>query len=294
MSEYSIPIRKYSFYTVHDLAPSGFDIAGRSTMVEKWQHLSSDGRMSLTLTNEGGKVVHLTVANVITKEVYERIDFAQIRLLFSFFQQDPVQFSVKAPSISCKYLFVRDNQILVKRFQLGFYNGMDFVQTSELLQKLGFMVKQAIGTRNSTVLMPSQNYICSQPRTISTAFVEGPKIISNDTLNSKSTMNLKWPTAGNQFALDQGLDFALSQSTPIQLAKPQVIHELSQNKVSQRTPEPKTVDGAGVISETSVCTMESHQKGAIGLNFPNITHEHIKSRLENVEFMKWVCTTSKN
>ncbi|BAO40086.1 meiotic recombination protein [Kluyveromyces marxianus DMKU3-1042] len=234
MTDFSIPVRKYSFYTMLELAPQGFDMVKAPTLMDKWKHVSSEGRIHLMFSNTiDNRLVMKVVSQPYLQEL-EVIDFCTLRDSFVGFSQEPFQFSAKAPSISCKYLVRNDDMIVVRRFQLGFHNGVDFVQARDILHKLGFVVKPAVTTRTNTVVSQSQSFFFPQNQTTQALnnnfsfYNPAPSNNANPWQNSQQ----------NMFQSNNNMDFFLSQSTPVQAAKGTSFQERMQTMVTQQTPEP--------------------------------------------------------
>lgn len=162
MNEFSIPIRKYSHYTELVLAPNGFDSVKGSTSIEKWQHFSvADGLVLKIVQGSNGGIDLKVMWNNIRS--LEDIDTQILKLFFSsMFPYDPIQFSAKAPSISCKYLFWNEGKTYVKRFQIGFFSLSDFSQSYEMLNRLGFMVRAATSIRSNLPMRSNEPFSMSQ------------------------------------------------------------------------------------------------------------------------------------
>lgn len=295
MAEFSIPIRKYSYYTTLEAAPSGFDSGKTPTLVDKWNHVSSDGRINLMFSNTSPNKLLMRVVTQPYLQDLEVIDFFALKSTFAGFNHEPFQFSAKAPSISCKYLIKKDdNTIVMKRFQLGFHNGVDFVQATDILQKLGFVVKPAVTTRSNTVLSPSQSFFFNPNQTA--AFPPEQQICSANYqfYNQPQVKNPHWQNSQQSFLQTAtNMDFVLSQSTPLPAPRVPLFNEQMQNLVTQQTPEPSIEKEQ---EQNNDITKEKNYKGELKLENPTskLTLEvptvcQIKSKLADPEFMKWVC-----
>lgn len=282
MPEFSIPIRKYSYYTAFDPAPNGFETIRGPTFVEKWTHLPSDGRINLVFNAEQSTGLIMRVTTSLYASDLEIIKFNSLRKDFSFLNQEPFQFSAKAPSISCKYLLVRDNNIVIKRFQIGFHNGVDFIQARDVLQNLGFIVKQAGTTRNNTVLAPSQNFTLSQNE-IQLGFLASQNHKNKYQFQNQSFVNpIQCQLSQNISLSEIPGEFALSQSTPLPAARIPLFHERMRTIVTQRTPDPSLVDTDEQIRSTNT-------KNCSTKPFPMVSKEQLEEKINDKEFMKWVC-----
>lgn len=146
MEEYlCAPVKVYSRYGEHILAPLGLDTPSRHLEVNKWQHFPSVARIVLVIMKDG--------TNAIFKVVWDGalLEYAHVDLKSTV---STIQFSAKLPSISCKYMLTPR---LMKRFQVAFNCESEFMKACSLIASLGVKVKQARPTPSeSSRLVPPQ------------------------------------------------------------------------------------------------------------------------------------------
>ncbi|CDO91790.1 unnamed protein product [Kluyveromyces dobzhanskii CBS 2104] len=303
MAEFSIPVRKYSYYTTLESAPSGF-VTGKPTSVDNWKHLSADGSIFLIFSNSSPNKLLMRVVMQPHLQNLEVIDFFELKNTFSGFDHDPFQFSAKAPSISCKYLIRKNDGIFMKRFQLGFHNGVDFVQATDIIQKLGFAVKPAVSKRSNTAITPSQAFFFNQNSM--TGFLSELQLYppNNQFYNQSQLQSQQWQNSQQQNFIQNtaNMDFVLSQSTPLPAPRAPLFNDRIEAHASQQFPEPpimnepenqnhdiKNVDKTVVKPTMSVCNELKTDSSEMKENRVEPTLDLIKSKLANPEFMKLVC-----
>ncbi|AQZ09186.1 REC114 (YMR133W) [Zygosaccharomyces parabailii] len=145
MEEYlCAPVKVYSRYGEHILAPLGLDTPSRHLEVNKWQHFPSVARIALIIMKDGTNVIFKVVWDGALLE-YARVDLKSTDSI--------IQFSAKSPSISCKYMLAPR---LMKRFQVTFNCESEFMKACSLIASLGVKVKQARPTPSeNSRLVPS-------------------------------------------------------------------------------------------------------------------------------------------
>ncbi|AAS52164.1 ADR244Wp [Eremothecium gossypii ATCC 10895] len=268
MNEFVIPIRKYSQYSFWEPAPQGFSSPKVPVMMEKWQHFSMRENLLFKIGSKGDGLLTIKVV-WNNAQVLEEVSAP--------LHSDTVQFSFKAPSISCKYLYKQSGQMFIRRFQVGFVTGHEFLQTKEVLAKLGFVMRTAVSTRQNSkaVFVPPA----------------GPAF----DLSNASFQGMYAPldafgcaTQASQQALWQAVEPLLSQSTPLPSARPEGFG-LASLENGQRPPAMgQILRGCGDTPPKELFPSTTTLVSANTL--ADIDAESLKQRLQDKEFMRWVCS----
>ncbi|AGO12716.1 AaceriADR244Wp [[Ashbya] aceris (nom. inval.)] len=268
MNEFVIPIRKYSQYSFWEPAPQGFSSPKVPVMMEKWQHFPMRDNLLFKIGSKGDGLVTITVVwnNV---QVLEEVSAA--------LNSDTVQFSFKAPSISCKYLYKQSGQLFIRRFQVGFMTGHEFLQTKEVLAKLGFAMRTAVSTRqNSKAFAPPAGPAFD----LSNASFPGI-YAPQDTFGCAAQ--------ASQQALWHAMEPLLSQSTPLPPARSEGFG-LASLENAQRPPA--VGQSLRRCGDTPQKELFPSTTTFVNTNtLADIDAELLRQKLLDKDFMKWVCFT---
>ncbi|AMD21758.1 HFL098Cp [Eremothecium sinecaudum] len=263
MNEFAIPIRKYSQYSLWEPAPQGFKSPKVPLLVDKWKHFPMRENLLFKIGNKSsGTVKIIIVWNDI--QVLEEVTTS--------LQCDLVQFSFKAPSISCKYLYTQGGQTYIRRFQVGFQTGYEFLQTKEVLIKLGFCMRNAFSMRqNSGVIFnniqPNPSYDYSGGSQI---FHQRSQVDNFNTwMAQPSQQQVVWNVVD---------PVILSQSTPL---PPNCNEDLIKEQVEPNGNK-KIAGNISKETNSSSSTMVNANSSAVDKNL-------LQSKLNDRQFMKWVC-----
>ncbi|AET40465.1 Rec114p Ecym_6065 [Eremothecium cymbalariae DBVPG len=276
MNEFVIPIRKYSQYSFWEPAPQGFNSPKAPIMVEKWKHFPMRDNLVFKIANKSNGLLSITV-NWNNLQVLEEVTTP--------LKGDVVQFSFKAPSISCKYLYIEGSQTFIRRFQIGFITGNEFLQTKEVLSKLGFVMRNAMSTRQNTAAIKTPVMFGGSSTQNNRAFDfscanQSAPYSQLETLNwtAQCSQNLGWNLAD---------PLILSQSTPLPTNKSHILNINCMESTTHSTDREDNFSSLnnGLHKETNPSTITLSNTKSI----EDIDEEFITQMLQDKEFMRWVC-----
>lgn len=260
MNEFSISIRKYSQYSHWESAPQGFKSPKTPIMVDKWRHFPMRENLLFKIGSKRSGMVSLIISwnNLqILEEVNTELHC------------DIVQFSFKAPSISCKYLFNQNGQTFIRRFQIGFHTGHEFLQTKEVLAKLGFSMRNAVCMGQNTA-MGFNN-------------VQGTGFDYNECFPGMYSQveNFNWSQQPlNMMLWNNPERFILSQGTPLPLDESAGVGKRNgKSKTTHVESKPAS------IKKTGSSSTESNTVNVLNA----IEKEYLEAKLNDKIFMQWVC-----
>ncbi|CCF56812.1 hypothetical protein KAFR_0B05160 [Kazachstania africana CBS 2517] len=157
---FKVKVRMYSVYTQAIFAPLGFETRLVSPLnAEKWKHLTESQNMNLSfqiLVQENGTIIVQTLANGTS--VLDEIKTSVME------DAKPIQFNVRDPVISCKYLIHENSMQVLKRFQITLTSYSDFSKIYDLLSILKFKIKYA-KPKNIHLASPTQQQFQSPLKT---------------------------------------------------------------------------------------------------------------------------------
>lgn len=152
----SIPVRVYYVYSEPIAAPQGFETNMAPLDKNKWKQFGDnyDIRFQIMIVENKYAMV---------KVVWNGKDSLEETAVSIMDSERLIQFNVKSPSISCKYIRQMNGSIYLRRFQILLKNDDDFMKISTVLCNLHFVVKdpKVSLSQYSQALPPMRNQLCN-------------------------------------------------------------------------------------------------------------------------------------
>lgn len=137
----------YSRYSVACPAPQGLESKTDVSQLEKWEHFTVGSNITILIRFDSNLFsMYVTQGPTVLERIMcRRTDTRRV-----------LQFSVRSPSMSCKYLSIEQSSILIRRFQFTLLES-DFIRLLTFLQSIDIQIKGNPGTAVTSTATPVES-----------------------------------------------------------------------------------------------------------------------------------------